>query len=285
MVTYGVSTLTTATSNIRFVKITAGGLRNKKPFVDLLKDLSLGRTFPLNFPEFQIDKDFYQVRELMQSGGFWHGCFGKLRKDAPHIVNAATGVESSIKLGQDDKVLEKSYFLYSETENVILWQVNSNAGGLSSFKEYLKRVSTLYVKVEHVIDQAQLSSLLTGDVKEVVFHIASLPALSGKQLGWNSDAMRFLQNSGAASTKFQIKAPSAGKLRDRIIKPFVRELAKIGGTKTKLKIAVDDMVNPVDIFINTLKDSISYTKKGHYPDPVSIIAQMKTCYQRNKAKI
>lgn len=285
MATLGIQTSTQATCNVRFFKITAGGRKNKKPFIDLLKSLTVGRAFPLNLSEAQIDKEFYQIRELIQSGGFWHGCFGKLRKDAPHIVNGVTGIETSIKLGQDDKVLEKSYFLYHETENVLIWQVNSSAGGISSFKEYLKMVSSEYVKIDHIIDQAQLSSLLAGDVREVVFHVASLSSTSLKQLGWNNDAMRFLQTSGAASTKFEIKAPAAGKLKDRVIKPFIRRLANFGHKRTKLKIAVDDMASPVDIFLNTLKDSISYNKIGHYPDPVSIIGQMKLCYNRNKAKI
>ena len=285
MATLGIQTTTQAVCGVRFYKIYSGGLRKKDTFDVLLNDLTLGKSFPHILPEFKIDKDFFQVRELHKNGKSWHGCFGKLRKEAPHIVNGVTGVESSIALGKDDKILEKSYFLYNENENVLLWQVNNQAGGIANFKEYLKMVSSQYVRIEHILDQAQLSSLLQGEVKEIIFHVSSLSATSLQQLGWTNDAMRFLQASGAASTKFEIKAPAAGKLKDRVVKPLVRKLATFGHKGQRLKVKVDSMADPVDIFMNTLKDSISYSKNGHYPDPVSIISQMQLCYQRNKRKI
>lgn len=280
----GISTLTTATSKVRFYKLFAGTRKKKEELSKLFKDLTVGRKLPLNLSEFKIDSDNFQLRELSNSGGFWWGCFGRLRKDAPNVVNSATGAESALNLGKDDKLLEKSYFLYSEKENVLLWQVNNAAGGVAIFKEYLQKISSLFVRTEYILDQTQLSTLLHGDVKEIIINVSELSPQSLQQLGWNNDSMRFLKGSGAASVRFELKAPAAGKLTKRLVKPFVERFAQSSLAKKRLKIRSDLMTEPVDIFLNTLKDSITYDKAGHYPVSVSIIAQLKACFFKNKGK-
>lgn len=281
----GITTLTTATSTVKFYKVYAGTRKKKDPLDKLFNDLIVGRELPLNLSEVKIDLDNFQLRELNKSGKFWWGCFGRLRKDAPNVVNSATGAESTLKLGKDDKLLEKSYFFYSEQENVLLWHVNNAAGGVAIFKDYLRKVSSLYVRTEYILDPAQLSALLYGDVKEIIVDIADLSPQNMQLLGWNNAAMRLLQGTGAGSIKLELKAPAAGKLTKRLIRPLVEGIANSALPKKHLKIKSGLMTDPVDIFLNTLKDSISYNKAGHYPVAVSIIAQLKSCYLRNKGKV
>lgn len=283
MVTAGVQTITSEICTVRFFKILTGARKDKKPLVDLLKSLALGKNYPLNFHDFVIDKNNYQLRELVCSGDVWTGCFGKLRKEAPHIVDKS-GVEKPLALAVDDKLLEKSYFLYNATTNAMVWQVNNDAGGYGKFQEYLKMLSSSPCHILPIMDEGDLQDVLSGDVKEVVFSISQLNNAIIKQLGWNNDAMRLMSAAGAGSAKFSIKCPSAGKLRDKVVKPLIKQLAGSVAAKKRLSVRVDDQTDPIDIFMKPLKDHVEYKKIGHYPLSSSILSSLQMIYNSYQSR-
>ena len=65
----------------------------------------------------------YQVRDLQKVGRVWKGTFGKLRDDAPHLVNS-DNEEKELDLDDGDRLLEKCHFLYRELGNLLVWQLN-----------------------------------------------------------------------------------------------------------------------------------------------------------------
>lgn len=281
MATLGTLVNSTGTSSVRFFRVLIGRGNKAFPLQDFFKTLIIGKSTPLNLTEFPIDEYSYQIRDLHVNNGVWSGCFGKLKKEAPHVVGK-NGAERPIGLSVDDRILEKSFFTLHERTGVLSWSVNQSAGGYTKFKEYISKLAAQGCKMAPILDQGDLNDILSGEVKELIFSVAGLNSASLKQLGWNGDAMRLMRGAGVGSVKFKLAAPKAGKLKDRVIKPIIKKLASYNNDKKKISVRIDDQMDPIDIFLKPLKDNISYQKSGHYPIPASIIKQLDSAHDLNK---
>lgn len=120
------------TYQVRFARPVVGS--NGAPLASLLTRLHAQHGEHLPARDFGGDR--YQVRDLVKVGTVWKGTFGKLRDDAPHLVNGADE-EKELDLEDGDRLLEKCHYLYREQGNLLVWQLNRSSGGMSRFEDYL----------------------------------------------------------------------------------------------------------------------------------------------------
>ena len=229
-----------------------------------------------HLPIIQMEGEHFQIRSLVRIGRFWRGSFARLRDEAPHIIGA-TNVEREIDLEVGDRLLEKSFFLYYEESDVLVFQMSRNVGYLTRFAHYWSRLlNSVYVDFPPIIDQARIQEILTSGIKEINFTYSCAPGANDAGPSWTQRAMEMLRPVHGAKAKFSLRAPRGGLLGGTI-GDLVRWAAR-GGEVERAKVYLQDEKDPIDLFLDPIKVRIEVRMNGRYPDERSAIEQLGEAY-------
>lgn len=238
-----------------------------------------------HLPTADIQNDKYQIRDLERVGKVWKGVFAKLRDDAPHIVGA-DNTESAIPLGKDDHVVEKCFFLYREESNVLVWQYQKSAGGLSRAADYLSATAGEAVTLPYIQDSDKLEDVLRKPIYEIEFDYARPPGErppSGSP-SWDQAQFDAMAHLDAAKAKFMVRAPRSGRLSADRAKEFLLGLVGRPGTG-KVRIRLTGEENPVDLFLSPVRDKIEVELLGSYPDAAEVFSGLEKAHDRQRDRI
>lgn len=235
-----------------------------------------------NLPVLDLSGEKHQVRDLRRTGTVWAGTFVKLRDDAPHVV-AANDQEHELDLEDGDHLIEKCHFLLRERGNVLIWQANRSAGGLSRAQEYFSALLEELVALPYVMNDAELEEVLNGQLYELDFAYDRPPAIAGQAPRWNQNAFDMMANIDAAHAKFTLRAPRNGSLAERT-KQMVRQMLGTPGTgKVRVKLTEDKEL--IELFMAPLKDGIRVEMFGRYPRANDVFAELESAFDRQRNNI
>lgn len=242
----------------------------------------LSQAHGTNLPVVDLEGEGFQVRDLVRVGTVWKGVFARLRPDAPHIVNEA-GVEREIDLDEGDRILDKCHFLYREQPNVLVWQVNRNAGSLSKMQLYLSTVTDDFVELPQVMNEAELERVLAGQLYEISFGYDRPESLSGNAPRWNQDAFDMMSDVHAAKAKFMLRAPRGGHLAPSARAKVRQMLSAVGIGKVRVRLT--DETNAIELFMAPLRDELEVHLNGAYPSPDEVFSALEEAYSRQSRSI
>jgi hypothetical protein len=235
-----------------------------------------------NLPAKNLDGDEFQFRELVKVGSVWTGVFARLRIDAPHIVDASDR-EREIDLEAGDRIVDKCHFIYRAASNILIWQVNKTAGGLSKAQAYLSQIFQNYVDLPQIMNEDDIDRVLAGQLYEVTFGYARPESLTEKAPTWNQNAFNMMSDVHAAQAKFMLRAPRGGGLA-KSAKQMVKEL--LGGDGIgKIRVRLTDESDPIELFMAPLHDSVQIAMLGQYPNAREIYVALEAAFDRQKNKI
>lgn len=235
-----------------------------------------------HLPSIQISGDGYQVRDLTRVGTTWTGTFAKLRVDAPHIVDRANR-EREIPLNAGDRIVDKCHFLFKERHNLLIWQVNRNAGGLSKAEQYLAEAFQHYVALPPLMNEAQLQRVLDGRLYEVSFSYARPEHIGDGAPSWNQNAFDMMANVHAAQAKFLLRAPRGGGLA-QAAKNMVRQLVRNASVE-KVRVRLTDEQDPIELFLAPLRETIDVELVGRYPVAADVFQALERAHERQRGNI
>lgn len=261
-----------------FAKTTCG--KEGKPIDKLLRQAF--KQHGANLPVMALASERYQVRNLQLVGSVWKACFAKLRHDAPHVVSASDQ-ERELVLEDGEHIIEKCFFLYREHSNVVVWQANRNAGGLTRAQEYLGLVFNDYVSLPMVMNDAELDRVLAGQLYEIDFAYVRPASLTMQAPKWTKNAFDMMSSVDAAHAKFNLRAPRKGALAANI-KQMVRQLITEPGAE-KLRVKLTDDSEPVELFMAPLKDTIRVEIFGRYPESTHVYSALESAFDRQRKGI
>ena len=236
--------------------------------------------FGEHFPAVDVGGEKFQMRDMLRVGTVWKGTFGKLRDDAPHVVQAGQK-EREIDLEEDEFLLEKCHFLYKELDNTIAWQVNRSAGGFTRASDYLSRLLDQVVLLSTIMNEDDLQRVLNGDLYEIDFAYARPHNLTGNAPIWNQHAFNMMNRIDAAHAKFTLRAPRNGSLVGRWAKSMVRQMVDTVGVE-KIRIRLTEESDPVELFMAPLKDTIRVELHGRYAIADMAYEELSAAYDRNQ---
>jgi hypothetical protein len=235
-----------------------------------------------NLPMLDVSGERFQMRDMHLVGTVWKGTFVKLRDDAPHVV-AANDQEHELDLEEGEHLIEKCHFLLRTRGNVLVWQANRSAGGMSRAENYLSSLFDTAVLLPHVMNDAELEGVLNGQLYELDFAYDRPPAVPGRAPRWNQDAFDMMAGIDAAHAKFTLRAPRNGGLADQA-KQMVRQILGTPGTgKVRIKLADDK--EPIELFMAPLKDSLKVEMIGRYPLAVHVFEGLEEAFNRQRGSI
>lgn len=235
-----------------------------------------------NLPPVSMSGDAYQIRDLRRIGNVWRATFAKLRDDAPHIVKADNR-EQEIPLDDGDKILEKSHFLLREQSNVVVWQVNRNAGALSRLERYLSELLNDVVLLPLVMDEDRLEQVMAGQLYQIEFAYDRPRVIDGRAASWNQSTFDMMNRIDAAHAKFVLRAQRNGHLLDTA-KAMVRQL--VGANETnKIRVRLTEETEPIELFAVPLKDEMRLELIGRYPVPARAFEGLEEAFDRQRGLI
>lgn len=261
---------------VQFATTSVGseGERLSQYLPDLLK------RYGEHLPVFETQHDKHQIRDLKRVNHVWMGAFCKLRTDPPHIATER-GQEEEIDLADDEFVLEKCHFLYKEGSDVVVWQVNQTAGGLSRASAYLSQVLDTSVMLLYVMDAERLEEVLKGQIYEISYHYAMPHHEYDDAPAWGQRQFDTMNEVGAAKAIVTLRAGRkshmSGKAAD-----FVRSLFRSHDVD-KLRVRLTDETDPIELFAAPLRESIAVNMQGRYPDPQDVFAELEDAFERNRS--
>lgn len=230
-----------------------------------------------HLPVVDFGDDKFQIRNLQRVGRVWKGAFARLRDEAPH-VGSPQGDEREIELEENEHIIEKCFFLYREVGNVVVWQTNRSAGGLTRFENYLAQVLNDYVTLPQVMNDGELQRVLDGNVYEIDFAYDRPPQLFAGAPAWNQRAFDMMSSVDAAHAKFTLRAPRSGRLLDRA-KEMIQEMLPTAGV-AKVRVRLTDESEPLELFMAPLKDTIEVEVLGRYPSAASAFQELEASFGR-----
>lgn len=235
-----------------------------------------------NLPALQLSGERFQMRELKRTGTVWQGSFVKLRDDAPHVV-AADNKEHELELEDGDHIIEKCYFLLREAQNLIVWQANRSAGGLSRVEDYLSELLGMVTALPPVMNHGELDRVLNGKLYEVDFAYARPPMGANGLTPWDKKTFDMMNSVDAAHAKFTLRAPRGGHL-GKAVKDFLKGLVKSPDAE-KIRVKLTDETDPIELFMAPLRDKITVEMNGRYPQPKSVFEGLESAYDRHRAHL
>lgn len=232
-----------------------------------------------------ISELHHQIRDIRRiKGKRVDGCFARLKPDAPHVVSAQTGQESQIPLKPGDKILDKSYFLYYEEASLLVYQMNKDGGSITRFVEYLNRLlpSSDVVCREDIIRPGFFEKVETHPIKwfDVTF-VKPRNVQNVDPSDWTDSTISGLSGVNAERIKIRVSAPRQETLGAKAKKTITRMFEH--GDPVGLKVQLEDIEEPIDLFSEVVQSSIEVTLTDGYPNPKSVVAALGDAYSNSKA--
>lgn len=229
-----------------------------------------------HLPVVKVEGCIFQVRDLKKVGRVWSGTFGRLRDDAPHIVDIEDR-EKIIKLDDEERVLDKCYFIYYESTNVLVWQNVRSVGGLSRFGDYFGNLLGVNFIVSYVNKDDELEKIMNGgQVYQMDFSYETQISDIQNPPTWNQKGFDMMKALGAGHGKFSFRAAKNGGLLDAA-KQTVRDIFGQPGV-SKITVKLTDEANPIELFSAPLKAKIKVDMVNGYPDKEKVFEELNEVY-------
>lgn len=252
------------------------GAREGSPLGPYLQRLH--REHGAHLPPVPLSAGLFQVRDLASSGRTtWRGTFAHLRDDAPHIV--VDGVERRLRVGDDTRFVEKCHFMYFGRANVMAWQFVKGIGTNSRLQDYLSEVIGEAVLLPCRMNAPELDRVLRKEIKEIEFWYQRLGEPDTGAPEWSNRALRMLSSVGAGKAKFILQADRGERLA-QVAKQYLMQM--IQGTEfSKVKVKLTDEVDPIELFMAPVRDSLTCELIGRYPLPDDVFRGLFEAFNRH----
>jgi hypothetical protein len=250
----------------------------------LINDRGVKDAVGHHLPPVELEGDHFQVRNLLKVGQCWRGCFARLRDEAPHVIDAQNK-EKQLNLQVGDRILEKTYFLYYEDSDILVFQMSRNVGYLTKFAHYWSSLfAHEYVDFPPAVDRNQLQHVLNSEIRYVEFTYACPPvgdSRSGPK--WTQRAIDMLRPIHGAVGKFTMRAPKNSVLGGHI-KELIKWMANRGEVE-RAKVLLQDEKDPIDLFIDPIKVKITVPLHANYPDEKAVIEELAEAYSDQHSRL
>jgi hypothetical protein len=235
-----------------------------------------------HLPKWQLESEWYQVRDLKLVGEVWMGTFAHLRPDAPHVVDEGDR-EREILLGPQDHVLDKCHFIYRSSSDVLVWQVSRSAGSLTKLAQYLSELGGTIANLPYICDLERLEQILGGQVYEIQFSYARPLVKQESAPQWTNRIFDTLSDVHGARAQVRLTAERRGALSDRA-KQWIHSM--IGGPGFEhVKVRLSDETSLVDLVMAPMKERIQVPLIGRYPAPGQVFVELEAAYDRKREQI
>lgn len=247
------------------VRFYAGFSENGAPKISkLLKDIYNDFLNKKPIPHIRIEEKSYELRNFvsLNDGTSFKGVLATVRDDAPHI-RKSNGKEETIKLEEDEGVMEKNHFLYFKKNELLVWQQNSSASFVGRFAQYLSTICEKTVSFDDILTKESWKKLESGNIRKFEFKVSRPKSdLIPNPSDWTQKSFDLMNGLDANSITITTAA-KRGKNLAAPTKAIIRNLLQTAEIQ-KLKVT-PEYQEPIDLLADRISTKISVKMDGKYP--------------------
>lgn len=239
-----------------------------------------------HLPVNNISGTDFQIRDIttINSGNVIQGVFGRLRDDAPNKIDNS-GNESQLALSPTDKLVEKCYFVYYVTTDILVWQSSRDVASPEKFAEYLSCVISNICPIPQIfnllpiVDPNSLQRVLNGVAKSLECKVAMPNTRLTDNTPWKQSAFDLMSFVGGATIKIKVSS-ARGVLQNTNV--LIRQLATSNDV-SMLKVKIDGDDDPIDLFADRVDERFTVPLNGHYPDAHIVLNHLDMAYNNQRS--
>lgn len=238
---------------------------------------------------------FFRVLPLTKKkiGKIYFFCLNKYRMgNLPKVGSKQTIKEKDLQLGENEGLIEKAYFAFSEATGEIALQNNTATCYRASFSGIIKGIiQNNTIEITPVLSDRNLRD----DDKVVAFDILAASAqlnteeaiATAKQsnVPFSKEIVGLARRMELASSqklRITVTAGRDAKTRGKfwygeMIKKWMPFLEKAKATIREIEDGIDPKLSIVDLIATPKIDDINVQLEGHYPIESDIIKELKRC--------
>lgn len=241
-------------------------------------------------PVFQYGRDQHEIRDHVYDDEkeIHRGVFAKFRTSDLPSAGTPGGAERDIKLGDDEGLIEKNYFLYVPRYELLVYQRNKHGNTTRRMAGYFTQVCGVATAFHPVLQHNALERLRRGDRHAVSLELSIARPTNAEfypDNEWNRELFNLLDASGGARMKVVITSGDrrrnpAAFLRDRV-KDSAAELAELR-LATVARVTMDgEDVAPIDLLADRLLSRKTVTMSGRYPAQASMFEALEEAFDEH----
>ncbi len=203
------------------------------------------------------------------------------RDNLPH-AGTLEGPERELELAQEEKTIDRNYFIFYQNRRLLVWQDNRRVSSVGILGQVISKALGTTVSFSPVMTPEVTRALMlqTHRPKTIEFSVAK--PTNPQMYDSNDDSARILNmlsGLGGLSGSFRISANAQG-IRGRVLDAaralgLGNSLVESGYAR-KVKLELEGLEHPIDLFADRLKGRITVEMRGRYPVPENIHQELQT---------
>ena len=236
-------------------------------------------------------RSLFDLKNRQSPTNSFTGMFRKFRRDKFPEVGAPGSKGNPVDLQPGEGLIESNFFIYYESYNLLIWQVNGYGNLPTRFADFIRDLANTHVTVEPIIQASAVKELMNekNHLKKIIATIArptnpDLYEVNNEtrtlmQLMKNADADRF-----NLTLAVDLRSNKKGVLKN--MKDTILQLAENNAEKA-VAIIEDEhgFVHPIDLIAHRLSDRRQIVTDKGYAPPQAIFNLIDNVYSENKGAI
>lgn len=217
----------------------------------------------------------------------WIGKFRKFRtSDLPHVGKPG-GEEKELDLDEDAGLIERNFFMFIPSKEVLIWQPNRHASSPKQFATFLSEVTGVKVTYEPFLQPDAMKRIMGKDLifKKIRLRVARpTNADYYPPSKWSQRVFDLLAGGGGDSLYLEValdgrKAEKNQTQVDKRWRRALREFTKDELATTAEAIVIDEGVeHPIDLLADRIESPQEIDFPGRYPPSQMMVKALKDAW-------
>lgn len=241
---------------------------------------------PVDIPAWHNRGYTYELVAKPAGTGCYKGIVKKFGRDPLPHAGKPKQTERKLDIKADESTIERSHFLYFPKNHILVWQENKAFGQVTCLNGILSESIKNTVTFNPVLTTEETRSLMLEQHKPKVIEFAVASPTNSSFFdpnNYSDRTLRMMQDLGAMTGSFRISANAQG------IKGRCLDAAKTlklvdsllaSGDATKVRLELENISHPVDLFSDRLKEKFEVEMSGRYPIEDHIYEQLAKAKDR-----
>lgn len=247
---------------------------------DLAADLFAGFAVP-EPAAFNVGSYTYKIVVTRTAPGCYKGELKRYGNDNLPHAGTIEGPERELELQDEEKTIERNFFLFFQRRRLLVWQDNRRVSSVATLGKVMSLALGTTISFNPVMTPEATRALMLQNHRPRAIEFSVTAPRNPDMFDPKDDSARvltMLSGLGGMSGSFRISANAQG-FRGRVL-DAARVLA-LGnslvesGQARKVKLEMDGLDHPIDLFADRLKGKITVNMYGRYPVHDSIFAELQ----------
>lgn len=213
----------------------------------------------------------YKIVVERTSSGTYKGELKRYGRDNLPHAGTLEGPERELELLEEEKTIERNYFLFFQRRRLLVWQDNRRVSSVSTLGQVISLALGTTVSFNPVMTPEATRALVLQNARPKTIEFSVAAPKNPQMYDRNDDSTRILNmlnGLGGLSGSFRISANTQG-VRGRVLdaaRTLVLGNSLVeSGYARKVKLELDGIDQPIDLFEDRLKGKITVEMRGRYP--------------------